>query len=488
MEGTLEHLKEALRSWGEPLFLVNDRHECTFANLAFYQLLGLSASTPLEKHWPYSASLGPHDEELVTELVGANSGMIVVKRAVTACNDGFKLCRILGATSKDDSLINFHTQRLETLGMIAGGVAHDFNNILTGVLGHITYLKTILPASGPHVESLAAIEDGARRGSNITQQILDFSRLEVSDKAGPVNLTALVAKTCSLLRGAISPRYEMRWDLPGGELLALLEESRMAQVLINLAINSRDAIEPGGFIRISLEVETDMHALRDAFAGAEPHAMRYAKLVVEDNGHGIPESVRARIFEPYFSTKQGKGTGLGLATVRSIVRLFGGAIRLFSKEGEGTKVEVFLPLLDEMLVEKRVEAAAPQPKQRLMGGSERILIVDDEHPVRNVLSVSLQHLGYVVAAVPSGPEAISLFVKDPGAFDLVLLDMLMPQMSGKEVFCELKKLNPDVKVLAISGFTSEESIRYILDHGGQGFIQKPFTIEDLSEKVRACFA
>ncbi|NMC61614.1 MAG: response regulator, partial [SAR324 cluster bacterium] len=194
------------------------------------------------------------------------------------------------------------------------------------------------------------------------------------------------------------------------------------------------------------------------------------------------------IFEPYFSTKKEKGTGLGLATVKSIVSLFGGAIDLQSMENNGTVIKVYLPLLDETMKLSTDQASETEASQYgLLKGTERVLIVDDEHPVRNVLSISLEHLGYSVEAVASGPEAINLLKGDPKAFDLIILDMLMPQMSGKDVFCQLKELNPDIKVLAISGFTSEESIRYILDHGGKGFIQKPFTIEDLSKKVRACF-
>lgn len=487
----VNYLQEALNLWAEPLFLLNGRMQCVFANMAFCQLVGLLEPLrdpfPVEVHWPNVRQTDWNQENFVTELSTKSGSPIVVKIQAAPCVDGYRLCRIIGASSKDESK-NFHTQRLETLGMLAGGVAHDFNNILTGILGHITYLKTILPQTGPHVESITAIEDGARRASNMTQQILDFSRLEVSDKTKPTDLGALVGRTCNLLRGAISPRFEMTWHLPSDQLSALVEESRMAQVVINLVINSRDAIQPGGHIDIALDQEKDIDAVSDAFGGSELLSRHYARLTVMDDGQGIPEKVLSRIFEPYFTTKEDRGTGLGLSTVRSIVRLFGGAIRVSSTEQKGTRVDVFLPLFQEPSREADKPKQSPtEVRNGLVGGNESILIIDDEYPVRNVLSVSLEHLGYTVTAVASGPEALALFKDDPEAYDLVLLDMLMPQMSGKEVFCELKKINPNIKVLAISGFTSEESIRFILENGGEGFVQKPFTIEDLSQRVRACF-
>jgi len=492
MDEISKQLREAIDVWGDPLFLLNADLDCVYTNIAFCQLLGLStdchSSFPIKVYWPAVQGFNWAKKEFVSELINVAGRQLLVKISTIECSNKHRLCRILCASSKDENMINFHAQRLETLGMLAGGVAHDFNNILTGILGHITYLKTILPASGSHVESLTAIEDGARRASTVTQEILNFSRIEVSDRAVPVELGALINRTCTLLRGAISPRFEMEWHVAEKKLFALVEESKMAQVLINLVINSRDAIAPGGHIRITLNSCDDLEILKSAFRGAELLTKHYCCLAVSDDGHGIPTELLGRIFEPYFSTKKEKGTGLGLATVKTIVGLFGGAIDLQSMESNGTVIKVYLPLLDETMKLSASQASRTEANPvGLLRGTERVLIVDDEHPVRNVLSISLEHLGYSVEAVASGPEAIALLKEDPKAFDLIILDMLMPQMSGKDVFCQLKELNPNIRVLAISGFTSEESIRYILDNGGKGFIQKPFTIEDLSKKVRACF-
>ncbi|NMC63242.1 MAG: PAS domain-containing protein, partial [SAR324 cluster bacterium] len=250
MDEISKQLREAIDVWGEPIFLLNASLDCVYANMAFCQLLGLDsescASFPIKTYWPAVQDFNWAQKEFVSELINVTGRQLLVKISIIECSNKHRLCRILCASSKDENMINFHAQRLETLGMLAGGVAHDFNNILTGILGHITYLKTILPMSGSHVESLTAIEDGARRASTVTQEILNFSRLEVSDRSVPVELGALINRTCTLLRGAISPRFEMEWHVTEKKLFALVEESKMAQILINLAINSRDAIAPGG--------------------------------------------------------------------------------------------------------------------------------------------------------------------------------------------------------------------------------------------------
>ncbi len=380
-----------------------------------------------------------------------------------------------------------HAQKLSTLGMLAGGVAHDFNNILAGILGHVTYLKTILPQSGAHVESLNAIEDGGRKASLMTQQILNFSRYEAEDKPARVNMNDLVVRTCSLLRGAVSRAYGLEQQIFDPAPYVLASEGGLAQVIVNLVINSRDALPENGRIKVALGVEDNREVLRRAFKSHDLAARRYVRLSVIDNGSGITREVMERMYEPYFSTKKDKGTGLGLATVRAIVQSYGGAIEVDSLVGEGTTVSVYLPEVEmsRQRCDSERDATVRRPA-RLEGGDESILVVDDEFPVRNVLCVSLQHLGYNVACAASGVEALDIFSKEGAHYDLVILDMLMPQLPGEKVFFRLKELNSNVRVLLISGYTSEESVKNVLANGGIDFIQKPFTIEDLSKKVREC--
>lgn len=366
----------------------------------------------------------------------------------------------------------FHAQRLETLGMLSGGIAHDFNNVLTGLLGHITYLKTILPQTGPHTESLAAIEEGSKKASVMTQEILNFSRLRTIEQTESVDLRELLQKTCGLLRGAFPPTCRLSFNSPQKALYVDGVEGKLAQVFVNLVMNSKAALNDSGDIRIVL--------LENSRVLDSGSTQQIAIVRIEDAGEGISEEVLTRVFEPFFSTKK-HGTGLGLATVKRIVDECGGEITIESAVGKGTVVSVILPL-----VTTDTSVRVHEPQCALQNGSERILIVDDEDPVRNVICVSLKHLGYSVAVARSGNEAIETVKTDPDGFDLVILDMLMPEMSGDETFFLLKELNPNIRALVISGYSSEASVQKVLQNGGRGFIQKPFSIEQLSAKVREC--
>lgn len=367
------------------------------------------------------------------------------------------------ATDREEE---FHRERIHTLGMLAGGVAHDFNNLLTGILGHISYLRRILPRTGSHLESVCAIEEGARKASGLTQQILNYSKLDCSEELAEVDLCDLVCRTCRLLKGAILPRYSLSFDVAKQAVVVLANEAKLAQVIVNLVINSRDALDEGGKIEVSVR-------------SVQHNDKTLAQLQVADNGHGMSTDVIKRIFEPYFSTKGSKGTGLGLFTVKAIVESLGGEIQINSDPGQGTNFSVYIPqaMPEQPLITKDSSGLSS------CTGGERILIVDDELPVTQVLSLGLKHLGYQVEIAMSGAEAFEKYSK---SFDLVILDMLMPSVSGEEVFAKLRDLNPQLKALLISGFTSEESIRGTLAQGALDFIQKPFTIEELSQKVREC--
>ncbi|NDC38408.1 MAG: response regulator [Proteobacteria bacterium] len=375
------------------------------------------------------------------------------------------------------------TERLQTLGMLAGGIAHDFNNVLTGVLGHVSFLKTVLPRTGPHTDSLAAIEEGARKGASMTQQILNFSKVSAEEKPTPIELGAVVKSSVRLLKGALPVGCTLECMVPEAAMQVLAPEGRITQILINLVINSRDAVPAQGKIQVFVDATSDPDELRRAFGGADLSSVQYARVCVQDNGHGIPEEVQRRMFEPYFSTKKAMGTGLGLATVLQTVRQYGGAITVASEVGVGTQIMVYLP----MLRSAAAGAVEGGPEEVLpAAGRERILIVDDEYPVRNVLSVSLEHLGYEVETASSGTEALEKYRQAPAGYDLVILDMIMPNMPGDRVFSELQRLDAGVQVLIISGYSSEAAVQTILDNGGLDFMAKPFTIEELSRKVRQC--
>ncbi|MCO6431843.1 MAG: response regulator [Deltaproteobacteria bacterium] len=476
----------AFDSVHEPIFFIDSSLSITFCNAAFRSLAELTNILNVDVNWvtdfwpDVKRELKAGVISSYFKVQGENRGALL---EISEIEPGqLFMVRVASLQSESEVLQDFHSQRLATLGMLASGIAHDFNNILTGLLGHVTYLKTILPQSGTHVQSLSALEEGARKASIMTQEILNFSRADSGERPAKVELGDILKRTFNLLRGAISPEYELTISRPSGPVCVLADEAKITQVIVNLVINSRDAIHSDGRIDVSLAVVESNEELTEVFGARQLSAERYARLTVEDDGHGMSDEVLERMFEPYYSTKGGKGTGLGLSIVREIVGLFAGAIRVESELNRGSKISVYLPILME---EAKQPAKKPSQEQAPQGGSERILIVDDEFPVRNVLSLSLEHLGYTVEIASSGIEAIEKY--GPERFDLVILDMLMPNLSGDETFFKLKDIDPNVRVLVISGYSSEEAIRNILDNGGLGFVQKPFTIGELAKRVRQCF-
>lgn len=481
-------LFEALDRIHEPLFVLSADLKCVFFNQAFAKFLGSSLGGQRDlavgDFWPEIEQVSFGSSEIFAKFMFGDGNLGKVKLSINQLSDRCLLFIVIGSAFKDSTADFFHSQRLETLGMLAGGVAHDFNNVLAGIMGHTTYLKTILPGSGSHLESLLAIEEGGLKASALVKEILSFSKLDIEAKPVLVDLGQLVCKTCRLLRGGISPKYNLDFDIPDHEMYVLGVEGRLAQVLVNLVMNSRDAVEADGHIDIRLGHCGNLNSSEIELVNLDPD-QEWIFLEVKDDGAGIPESILSKVMEPYFSTKKEKGTGLGLATVDAIIQDLGGKIELRSEEGSGTTVITYLPAVDKKTGNLLNKAEAGDEYQ-LQTGTESVLVVDDEDPVRNVLSVSLLHLGYQVEIASSGQEALEKFSAKPQGYDLIILDMLMPVYSGEEVFFKLQEIDKEVKVLVISGYTSETSVKRILDNGGLGFIQKPFTIEQLSQKVRSC--
>ncbi|MCB0345570.1 MAG: response regulator [Bdellovibrionales bacterium] len=374
--------------------------------------------------------------------------------------------------------LHLRSQRLEQLGTLAGGVAHDMNNVLTGVLGHVSYLRLALKDSGDVGESLVAIEDGARRAASMTQQILKFAKAG-EGAVGIVNLCEVVRAGVHLLKGALPKNITLKVYGDSRPLCLSCDEGRLSQVFMNLVINARDAMPSGGTIEVTLSRVVLDNEFCEIYPQLSPG--EFIRLIISDNGMGMPPEVQERIFEPFYTTKAEGGTGLGLATVGTIVREIRGVIECTSSLGQGTRFDIFLPAadVDEVGAKREEEVALP-------GGSERILVVDDEEVVRTVMQRSLEHLGYQVDVAQNGPDALSKFRHDRHAYGLVILDMMMPKMAGDEVFRRLKELDPDVRVLLASGYTSEGRARSVLDSGGLGFVQKPFAVEELAREVRRC--
>jgi PAS domain S-box-containing protein len=369
--------------------------------------------------------------------------------------------------------------RLESVGQLAGGVAHDFNNLLGVVLNYADFIAEEIGEESPAYRDVKEIRRAAERATQLTRQLLIFSRREVV-KPQPINLNDSVREMERLLRRTLGEHVELAVKF-GRDLPAVLADpGQLEQVLVNLAINARDAMPTGGRLRIeTAEVEVDADFL-DHHPDLSPG--RYVRLTVADTGTGMDEDTLGRVFEPFFSTKpKGEGTGLGLATVYGIVRGNGGAISIYSELGEGTVFKVHLPAIEEP-VAARPEGDAPAGPN---GGGEHILVVEDEDAVRTLANRILSRAGYEVTALSRAREAVDLLQNGNGSgYDLLLTDVVMPEMRGVELVEAAADIAPELPVLMMSGYSTpmfEEERRMI---ARVPLLEKPFSGSALLSHVR----
>ena len=366
-------------------------------------------------------------------------------------------------------------QKLESLGTLAGGIAHDFNNLLMGIEGHTALMLHDLETAHPHRIRLQHIEELIRSASGLTEQLLSFARggrYEVK----PANINEIVKKTSAMFgrtRKEITLHKKYRKDLWYVEV----DRSQMEQVFMNLFVNAWQAMPGGGHIYL----ETDNLEVTDETAHYPSLAPgKYIKITVRDTGTGMDAKTLEQIFDPFFTTKGiGRGTGLGLATVYGIIKGHAGLITAASELGEGTTFEIYLPATEKPVISEEVVASEiPQ-------GTETILLVDDENSIWEIASEMLALLGYQVHVARSGEEALAVYNEKKDEIDLVILDMIMPGISGGETFDCLRTINPKQKVLLSSGYSINSEAQEILTRGCNGFIQKPFRLEQLSREIRA---
>ncbi|HEX7452457.1 MAG TPA: ATP-binding protein [Polyangiaceae bacterium] len=367
------------------------------------------------------------------------------------------------------------SQKMEAIGRLAGGVAHDFNNLLTAIGGYCSLALLDFPADDPRREYLEEIQRAGERGASLTKQLLASGRKQVLSPR-LLDLNALVDDLTSLLRRVIGEDIELEWLRGSAPAVILADAGQVEQIIMNLAINARDAMPQGGSLSIA-----SSGVLVDLGATATRSAP-YVLLTVSDTGLGMDEETMARMFEPFFTTKDlGKGTGLGLSTVYGIVEQLNGFIRAKSALGHGTVFEVYFPERDRTSISVHPESIAPVAR----GGDETVLLVEDESQVRRLVFEVLQARGYKVLAAKDGLEAIPLEENYAGRIDLLITDVVMPGMSGRELPKHVTAARPDTKVLFMSGYTDDAVLRHGVTGPGTAFLQKPFALEDLLQRVRA---
>jgi two-component system cell cycle sensor histidine kinase/response regulator CckA len=365
-------------------------------------------------------------------------------------------------------------QKMEAIGTLAGGIAHDFNNLLMTMQGNVSLMLSDIGSSHPHYEGLKEIEGQVRSAAKLTKQLLGYAR-KGKYKIEPVDLNELVKRTsesfCRTRR-----EISVHRGLATGLFAIKADQGHIEQVLFNLYVNAADAMPGGG----DLTLKT-MNVTHEDMEGGlySPKPGNYVLLTVTDTGIGMNQETQERIFEPFFTTKRPhRGTGLGLSSVYGMVKGHAGYIDVESERGRGTTFSIYLPATEEK-VEKSVKASEP-----VITGSGTILFVDDSKFVLKVGGALLERLGYTVFEAVDGREALEIYETKKDEVDLVVLDMIMPHMGGGEAYDRIKEFNPNVKVLLASGYSIDSQARKILSRGCNGFIQKPFTIKELSLKIK----
>ena len=370
-------------------------------------------------------------------------------------------------------------QKMETVGRLAGGIAHDFNNILTVILGKTELALMQLKDSGGQLrEDMEEIKHAAERAANMTQQILAFSRKQVLQPR-ILNINETVSNMGKLLKRLIGEDVELETKFHSTIRNIKADQSQIEQVIMNLAVNARDAMPKGG----KLTIETTNVVLDEAYARQHLNARpgNYVMLAVSDDGVGMNDTVMKRAFEPFFTTKEtGKGTGLGLSTVYGIVKQSGGYIWVYSEENIGTTFKIYLPVIDE----PEIALLPSETPSELIEGNETILLVEDDDAIRELVKEMLTIMGYTVLEAANGNEAITLSQQTTEIIDLLITDVVMPGISGRQVARHLSKSRKNMKVLYMTGYTDEAILRHGILEQGLRFVQKPFTFETLAFKVR----
>jgi len=371
-----------------------------------------------------------------------------------------------------------HAQKMEAIGNLAGGIAHDFNNILNVIMGFGTMVVETLEPGSPSREDMDEVLVAADRAASLTRKLLVFSRKDVVNIAH-VDINEVIHGVKKMLDRLIRESIEFTLELLDMPLSVVADAGQIEQILINFAVNAKDAMPEGG----RLTIGTSLEEMDDEYVAVHGYGKpgRYALITVSDTGQGMDAETQKKIFEPFFTTKGvGEGTGLGLAICYAIIKQHGGYTNVYSEPGQGTVFKIYLPLSEEAAHQDKGKEADASVKH----GNETVLVAEDDDPLRKLATLVLESFGYTVIAAVDGEDAIAKFMENRERISIAILDMIMPKKNGKEVGEVIRKVSPEVKLLFASGYTTDIIKGQELAEAGLGFIQKPFTPKDLLQTVR----
>ncbi|MCA9520713.1 MAG: response regulator [Myxococcales bacterium] len=370
-----------------------------------------------------------------------------------------------------------HNEKMEAIGQLAGGVAHDFNNQLVGIMGYADLLRgqTTDRDVSRFVDKIIL---AARRAADLTAELLAFSR-KGKYLSESVDLERIVVEVVNILRHTVDKRITIQKTFRASPATTLGDPSQLQNAILNLGLNARDAMPEGGVLHFETEI-IELGAGPESSHSFQVLPGPYVRVTVRDTGVGMSRELQERVFEPFFTTKEkGRGTGMGLAAVYGTVKNHRGAIDVVSEPGRGTTIAIDLPLHFEREPPNATHDTPPRSERAL----RQALVVDDEEEVRHVLKAMLEGQGFAVLVSSNGAEGVELYRRRHEEIDIVILDMVMPVMGGRETYLEMKAINPNIHALLVSGYSLDGEAQSILDDGVRGFLQKPFRLEDLCAKL-----
>jgi PAS domain S-box-containing protein len=479
------------------IFIKDKERRYTFVNRAMRNLLGLTENeilgkTPEEIYGPDEGKIVREvdDRTFAGETVNETRELMIGKEQrsfntlqTSLSVENGNITAIMGIvrdvtdSKRLEEQLN-QTDKMRAIGQLAGGIAHDFNNQLTGIVSCAEILRGKLsdtPKLSSYVDSILL---AAKRSADLTLQLLAFAR-KGKYLSLPVDIHSIVGEVVNILYRTIDKRIVIKQRLDAKHKMTLGDPTQIQNAVMNVALNSRDAMPDGGEMLFS----TSVVALDEEYCANHPYEINpgdYIQLCISDNGVGMDEITLMRIFEPFFTTKEpGKGTGMGLSSVYGTLKNHGGAIGVYSEPGHGTTIKLYFP----MILDEKEGLYKAKTEKEVVSGNANILLVDDEEIIIETATIMLEKVGYRVSGCRSAKEAIEFYKDNWQSIDLVILDIVMPELSGKDTFIALKQINPEVKVLLSSGYSVNGEAQKILDEGVKAFIQKPYRLIELSQVI-----